>query len=76
MLGCIFSDVIYILYLYFINIINLLLIKLKPKHASGVVAMVILPYMVVSGFFSNRANLSPIISWIEYTSPFKYGFDS
>ncbi len=32
--------------------------------------------MLFAGFFANRDNLWVGVSWIEYISPFKYGFDA
>lgn len=47
-----------------------------PKVASGMMPVFIMPFMLFAGFFSNRDNLWAGISWIEYLSPFKYGFDA
>lgn len=49
-------------------------IILDPKTASGVVPLFILPYVIFSGFFKNRADFPAWIGWIEYISPLKYGF--
>lgn len=47
-----------------------------PKVASGIVPLFIMPFMLFAGFFANRENLWEGYSWIEYLSPFKYGFDA
>lgn len=45
------------------------------KVASGIMPMMIIPFMLFGGFYSNRDTLWAGVSWIEYISPFKYGFD-
>lgn len=47
----------------------------NPKVAMAMMPMFIMPFMLFGGFFSNRDNLWVGVSWIEYLSPFKYGFD-
>ena len=47
---------------------------LDPKSVSAVVPVVILPFILISGFFKNRDNLPIWFGWIEYISPIKYGF--
>lgn len=49
-------------------------IILDPKSVSAVVPIFILPIILFSGFFKNRADLPDWIGWIEYISPNKYGF--
>jgi ABC-type multidrug transport system permease subunit len=38
--------------------------------------IVILPFVLFSGFYKNRADLPNWLFWIEYLSPIKYGFIS
>ena len=45
-----------------------------PKAVAGITALVTSPFLIVSGAFKNTANLSPWIGWLQYISPFKYGF--
>lgn len=47
---------------------------LDAKSVSSVVPIIILPIILFSGFFKNRADLPGWIGWIEYISPNKYGF--
>ncbi len=47
---------------------------LDPKSVSAVVPVIVLPFMIFSGFFKNRADLPKWLGWIEYISPNKYGF--
>jgi ABC-type multidrug transport system permease subunit len=47
---------------------------LDGKSVSNVIPIVILPIILFSGFFKNRANLPVWIGWIEYVSPNKYSF--
>ena len=44
------------------------------KSVSVVTPLVILPFVLFSGFFKNSANLASWIGWIQYLSPIKYGF--
>ena len=44
------------------------------KTVSTASSSVILPFALFSGFFKNSANLPVWIGWIQYISPFKYGF--
>ena len=46
------------------------------KTASTAINIIILPLIAFSGFFKNRANLPDWIGWVEYLSPFKYGFSA
>lgn len=34
------------------------------------------PFIVFSGFYANSDDMWPGLSWLEYISPFKYGFSS
>lgn len=47
---------------------------LDAKSVSSVVPMLILPFILFSGFFKNRDDLPRWLFWIEYISPNKYGF--
>jgi ABC-type multidrug transport system permease subunit len=44
------------------------------KGISGAVTVMLLPFIVLAGFFKNPANMSHWFGWIQYISPFKYGF--
>lgn len=46
------------------------------KVASEVLPIFLLPLMIFSGYFVNRDNIWDGVAWIEYISPFKYGFSS
>ena len=46
------------------------------KSISIVTPIVLLPFILFSGFFKNSANLAPWIGWIQYLSPIKYGFSA
>jgi ABC-type multidrug transport system permease subunit len=45
------------------------------KTAMAVVPIFILPFMLFGGFYNNRSTFASWIGWIEYLSPFKYGFE-
>ena len=45
-----------------------------PKTAAGMVPLLVLPFMLFSGFYKNRKDLAEWIGWIEYISPIKYTF--
>ena len=47
---------------------------LDEKSVAAVVPIILLPFLLFSGFFKNRNDLPGWISWIEYISPIKYGF--
>lgn len=38
--------------------------------------MIIVPFILFGGFYSNNENLWDGVAWIEFISPFKYGFDA
>lgn len=49
------------------------------KDANTAMSMMpafVFPFMILSGFYKNRADYAPWIGWIEYLSPFKYGFQA
>lgn len=68
----------------FINILTywsgtgygLLVSALIPKMevAMAIAPVVIVPLMVMAGFFVNQNNIPVYLIWIEYVSMFKYGF--
>ena len=45
------------------------------KTAIGAMPVFMLPFMLFGGFFSNRGSFASWIGWVEYLSPFKYGFE-
>ena len=44
------------------------------RLAVGLLPVIILPFMLVGGFFVNQNNFVPILYPFEYISLFKYGF--
>ena len=44
------------------------------KSVSAVIPIVIVPFILFSGFFKNRESLPVWLGWFEYISPNKYGF--
>jgi ABC-type multidrug transport system permease subunit len=44
------------------------------KGITEVIPIFLLPIIVISGFFKNAENMPKWFSWLEYISPFKYGF--
>ena len=46
------------------------------KQASSLGVLFFMPLMLFAGFYSNRDNYAVWIGWIEYLSPFKYGFEA
>ncbi len=44
------------------------------RVAMAMMPVTILPFMLFAGFYSNRGTYADWIGWIEYASPFKYGF--
>lgn len=59
------------------NSLGLLLGSVIPdaKAVSAATPIVLLPFVLFSGFFKNRFNLPVWIGWLEYISPIKYGFN-
>ncbi len=45
------------------------------KTAMAVVPIFMLPFMLFGGFYNNRSSFASWIGWVEYLSPFKYGFE-
>lgn len=45
-----------------------------PKIAVSAMPIIILPFVLVGGFFVNQNNAVPILKPFEYISLFKYGF--
>lgn len=48
----------------------------KEEDAVGMAPLFILPMVVFGGFFSNSGNFPVWISWLQYVSPIRYGFES
>ena len=46
------------------------------KSVSTVTPAIMMPIILVSGFFKNRDNLPVWFGWIEYISPMKYAFSA
>jgi len=44
------------------------------KAINAVIPLIALPLILFSGFFKNSGNMPDWIGWIQYISPFKYGF--
>jgi len=49
-------------------------VVLDAKSISAVVPLLLMPIVLFSGFFKNRASLPVWLGWIEYISPNKYAF--
>lgn len=47
-----------------------------PKMAIGMMPTFFVPLLIFSGFYGNSDDIWPGLAWIEYISPFKYGFSS
>jgi len=45
-----------------------------PTMVSNLPTVVMLPFLIFSGFFKNDANMPDWIGWIRYISPFNYCF--
>jgi ABC-type multidrug transport system permease subunit len=75
-----FFTFFFIIYLMNFNGMSLgLLIGSMVKDARSVSAVspiLILPIVLFSGFFKNQSNLANWAGWIQYISPFKYGFSA
>jgi ATP-binding cassette, subfamily G (WHITE), eye pigment precursor transporter len=58
------------------NSLGLLLgsIVTDAKSLAAHIPTMLLPVILLSGFFKNSANLPDWIGWIQYISPIKYGF--
>ena len=58
------------------NFLGLLLGSLIPdqKTVSTLVPILIMPFILFSGFFKNRSVLPVWIGWVEFLSPLKYVF--
>jgi ABC-type multidrug transport system permease subunit len=46
------------------------------KSVSVVTPIIIIPFVLFSGFFKNTGTLSSWLGWIQYVSPIKYAFSS
>lgn len=44
------------------------------KSVSASIPLILLPFILFSGFFKNTGTLSSWIGWLQYISPLKYGF--
>lgn len=49
-------------------------IAVDSKAVSTITTMLSLPLFLFAGFFKNLDTLPPWIGWIQYITPFKYGF--
>jgi ABC-type multidrug transport system permease subunit len=58
------------------NSLGLLLgsITTDAKTVSTLTPLLVIPFILFSGFFKNNGNLPHWISWLAYISPIKYGF--
>lgn len=48
----------------------------KMEVAMALVPVLVIPFMVLGGFFVNTNNVPDYLKWIEYVSMFKYGFQA
>jgi ATP-binding cassette subfamily G (WHITE) protein 1 len=46
----------------------------KMELAMAMVPVIIIPLMVLGGFFVNSNNIPVFLIWVEYISMFKWGF--
>lgn len=44
------------------------------KGLTELIPVFLLPLIIISGFFKNGDNMPKWFSWLQYISPFKYGF--
>jgi ATP-binding cassette subfamily G (WHITE) protein 1 len=47
-----------------------------PKQATAMAGMILLPLMMFGGLYSNMNSYPNYIGWLQYISPFKYGFQA
>lgn len=47
-----------------------------PKQVSAIIPVLLVPFILFSGFFKNRNNLPVWLGWMEYISPIKYSFSA
>lgn len=47
-----------------------------PRSVAVTNIIALLPLVMFSGFFKNSNNLPVWVGWIQYISPFKYGFSA
>lgn len=74
-----FTTYLILLLLYFIGCSFGLLvgsILKEGKEVGTFVPIVLFPFLLVSGFFKNSDNMPKWFGWVQYFSPFKYGFSS
>jgi ABC-2 type transporter len=48
----------------------------NEENATGLVPIIILPFVVFGGQFSNSGNYQAWISWFQYVSPIRYGYEA
>jgi len=46
------------------------------KVATNVVPVILLPWMIFSGFYINSNSMPNWLGWFQYTSPFRYALES
>jgi ABC-type multidrug transport system permease subunit len=46
------------------------------KTAAGFLPVVIMPFVLFSGFYANSSTFMEWIGWIQYISPMKYSFEA
>ena len=46
------------------------------KTAPVAIPIVLIPFIVLSGFFKNTGSIPKWVGWIQYLSPIKYGFSA
>lgn len=47
-----------------------------PKQATAMAGVILLPLMMFGGLYSNFNSFPAYIGWLQYISPFKYGFQA
>lgn len=48
----------------------------EARTVSSLSTVILLPFVLFSGFFKNQNNLANWVGWIQYISPFKYSFSA
>jgi ABC-type multidrug transport system ATPase subunit/ABC-type multidrug transport system permease subunit len=47
----------------------------NPKLALQFAPLVFVPFLLFSGYTTNTSNIGDYLKWLEYISPFRYGFE-
>lgn len=47
-----------------------------PETAVAVVPIIMLPLVILGGFFTNSGSVPSWVAWLQYISPVRYGFEA